>query len=223
MTEIGKKRTRRQDPKNQSRYIWPNEVERIYRCQIGERYEKRNIAICKVGFCTGLRISELSLLQVGNCFSEEFKLLGHYGIRADQSKGGYGAGSFFLSKSAKKALSDYMNERLSCANSLGIKVTLASPLFVSQKSSKHKEEPFSEKALGNLAKHMFLKAGVKSDANGKVSSHCFRRTFATEVSKRYSDPKILQTFLRHSSPFMAMRYRATNVLNLNEIIEDVFK
>jgi integrase/recombinase XerD len=222
MSEIDRKKYRYPNPQNQARYLWPEEIERIYRCQTGERYEKRNIAICKIGYCTGMRVSELALLEVGNCFDENVTLLKHYGLKPHQTKGGYGARAFFLSKSAKKALIEYMEERMKRANALGIQITPSSPLFVSQRA-KYREARFSENALANFIKYMFLKAGVKNDSTGRASSHSFRRTFATEFSKKYSNPKVTQVLLGHSTIHMTMRYQATNVLNLDEMVGSVFK
>lgn len=191
-----------------ARYIPKDERERLILCQTGSRYEKRNIALLRLGFGTGMRACELRDLCFYNLFDQNWQLLQTCHIYSDQTKGGYGDGDFYvLGKKTRQAILDYLEWRREKAKQEGKQLSLNDPLFHSQKGGR-----FKEKDLIILIKRIFRSAGVEG------SSHSFRRTFATNFTKNNKDVKALQVTLRHRSAAMSLGYVFKNSETVKEMI-----
>lgn len=187
--------------KNQTRIIKEEEIERMIKCQAGDRYETRNIALILCGFTMGFRATELAKLCIDNFFDENWKLKEKPWINAEQTKGGYGEGRVFLeSERTKRYLVKYIEERRRAAENAD-KITLNDPLFVSQKGGR-----FKKNSLVKLIKRIFLQAGVMNDGKRAASSHSMRRTFATRLRDKGADAKTIMVALRHATPSMALEY-----------------
>ncbi len=210
--------------KRKPRYIFPAERERMYKCQTNERYEKRNIALCRIGFTNGFRIGEITNLQFNNFFDEKWELLRYCGLRAEQTKGNYGERHFFnVVESTRQAILDYVEERREVAKSFGKILQLNEPMFCSQKGGKYKDTPFKPESLMKLFCIMATMANVTENSNGPVSSHSMRRSFATDIFETCKNPKVLQVLLGHTSPIMSQEYMSTHPHTLSDIVADTFK
>jgi integrase len=207
-----------------ARYLLPDERERVIKCQAGERYAKRNIAMFLVGSVNGFRACEIRNLKLSNIFDKDWKLLENCYINPEQTKGGYGGGYFYnVVKSVRKAILDYIEERKEHAQLFGRVLDLEEPLFASQKGGRYKRKPFHKVAIVNLFKHILLKAGLHETSAGRLSSHCMRVTFASDFNYKYNNPKYLQVLMRHKTEAQSLKYVVANPMHLKDCIKDVFK
>lgn len=195
-----KKRKRSQAP-----YISHKERERLILCQAGEKYEKRNVALIRLGFATGFRACEIRDLCFFNIYNDNWELKEDCYIYSEQTKGTYGEGEFFLvGKKVRRSIQDYVDERKYAET-----LSLNDAVFRSKKGGH-----FKVNALRILIKNIFNKASVTG------SSHSFRRTFATDFTKNNPDPKALQKALRHASPVMSLEYVSKNPELIKHIIKN---
>ncbi|HEY5235825.1 MAG TPA: tyrosine-type recombinase/integrase [Rhabdochlamydiaceae bacterium] len=125
---------------------------------------KRDKSLFLLGCKSGLRISELLSLKVGDVL--EYGIVGNYVTVAKcNTKGKAESKTLPLSKSAKETLQDYLND-------FGV-LDHRAPLFKSFQS----QEPITRQQA-----HRILKGAFKSlKMQGKLATHSLRKTFAHKV------------------------------------------
>lgn len=194
--------------KKQARYITEKERERILKCQSGNKYEERNLAIVYLGFSTGMRAHELKNLKMYNLFDQEWCLRETCHLEGWQTKGEYGAGSFSIRlKRVRSAMLEYIDYRKKRKN-----IKLDDFFFITQKRGQ-----FKGTSMPNLIRQIFRDAGIYD-----ASSHSMRRTFATDFSYANPNPKLLQTVLRHKTSAMSLNYVAVNPRIIEDTIDKAF-
>jgi len=140
---------------------------------------KRDRAILEMLFSTGLRVSELSQLQI-----KEVNLRrGEFSVRGKGSKHRV----VFLSDDARDSIKNYLDARKD-----------TSPyLFVSHDRAKHRRDslPISPRSVQRTVERYATAAGISK----KITPHTLRHTFATDLLRNGADIRSVQAMLGHES------------------------
>ncbi len=158
----------------------------------------RDRAILEALFSTGLRVSELSNLQIEqvNLKRDEFTVRG----KGDKPR------VVFLSDSAKVAIKDYLEKRID-----------TSPfMFVSHdraKSGRKDAGPITPRSIQRLVEKYSKAAGITK----KVTPHTLRHSFATDLLQAGADIRSVQSMLGHASITTTQIYTHVTDKQLKEI------
>ncbi len=148
----------------------------------------RNIALLELLFATGMRVGEVSAIDVNDFLSLEarFKVKG---------KGGRERMAFVVDPLARKVLSKYLAIRQ--------KIQIDCPaLFLNAKGSR-----LSTQGIANVIKLFQENSGIER----RLTPHMLRHTVATLLLRNGVDIRVVQEFLGHSSIATTQRY--THVSN----------
>lgn len=146
----------------------------------------RNAAIVEVLLGTGLRVSEVCDLVVGDVFLDAANVL----VRR-------GKGNKARLVAIPKKLAGYIAEFTAWKASVGEEISGTTPLFVSQRGDH----------LSRSGVHRIWKRAL--DAAGLPTSwgvHATRHSYATELYRRTRDLRLTQRQLGHSSPVITQVY-----------------
>lgn len=146
----------------------------------------RSYVLFVLGINSGLRVSDLLNLTLGDVAESKSKVRGRISLR--EAKTGKQK-DFPLSENAKKALQEYLRTR---------GYDPAAPLLPSRKGSGALQRAQAWKILNEAARL----AGIKE----RVGTHTLRKTFAYHAYKSGQDITLIQKLLNHSSPAVTLRY-----------------
>jgi integrase len=156
------------------------------------RYALRNRAMVVLGIRTGLRISELLPLRIGQVWDGK-QVVERLYLRRAAAKGKYAGASIVIHPEAAKAVARWIKSQ-------GPACKPTDYLFSSRKNRGRRLSRFSAWRILHRA---FLKAGVP----GMAGTHCLRKTFAQNVYESLGgDLFRLSKALRHSSPMTTLAY-----------------
>jgi len=156
------------------------------------RYRWRNRALLTLGVRTGLRISELLSLRLGQVYGGHQVLPRLYLHRQD-SKGKRTGSSLVIHPRAAAALMKWISSPLGPENP-------EDWLFPSQRCL---DRPMLRHTGWQILHNAFVAAGV----TGMCGSHAMRKTFAANVLKTLrGDIFRLSKAMRHTSPFTTLAY-----------------
>lgn len=148
----------------------------------GDRYDVRNAAVIEVLLGTGLRVSELCSLTVGDVFLDN----GAAQVLVRRGKGGR---SRLVAISG--SLATYLSRFIKWKATIGEPINSASPLFMSERGGK----------LHRSAVHRVWKAALRlAGLPLHHGVHATRHSYAVEVYRRTRDLRLTQRLLGHSSP-----------------------
>jgi site-specific recombinase XerD len=160
------------------------------------RYALRDRALVTLGVRTGLRISELLALKVGQVWDGK-RTVARFYVAGQATKGKHAGASIVLHPDAAKAVARWIKAGGLAANPQGY-------LFPSQKNAGRR---LGRKSAWGLLHSAFQKAGV----TGMAGTHCLRKTFANNVHKALGgDLFRTSKAMRHSSPDSSNRSRSAN-------------
>lgn len=164
------------------------EAERRLGLEEHDRYAVRNSAIVEVLLGTGLRVSELCSLVIGDFFLD----LGSANVLVRRGKGG---------KTRLVAISDRLAEYLSgfveFKVGAGEPVKPESPVFLSERQGK-----MCRSAVHRIWKAALERAGLPT----RWGVHATRHSYAVEVYRKTRDLRMTQRLLGHSSPAVTQVY-----------------
>jgi len=148
----------------------------------------RDAALLTLMYSTGCRVSEIASIKMQD-FTSDFSSAIVRGKGNKERK-------VFLSKDAKKTLSEYLPERASKLSLAQERVNVQKYLFISQRGN-----PLSVRGIQYIVSRY-------SDGTGRrhLSPHALRHTFATTLVTRGADIRIVQELLGHSSISTTQRY-----------------
>ncbi|MCA9593760.1 MAG: phage integrase family protein [Myxococcales bacterium] len=152
----------------------------------GDRKAVRDAAIIEVLLSTGLRVSEVCDLVVGDIFLDT----GHVLVRR-------GKGNRARLVAIPKTLAEYLDEFVLWTSKVRKEVDADGPLFVSQRGA----------GLSRSGVHRIWKAAL--EAAGLPTTwgvHATRHSYATELYRRTRDLRLTQRQLGHSSPIVTQVY-----------------
>lgn len=153
-----------------------------------DRYAVRNAAIIETLLGTGLRVSELCALALGDLFLDA----GNANVFVRRGKGGK-AGLVPISD----RLAAYVRKYIAFKQCIGELVSPASPLFLSERGS-----ALTRSAVHRIWKTALVRAGLDS----RWGVHATRHSYAVEVYRKTKDLRLTQRLLRHSSPAITQVY-----------------
>lgn len=143
----------------------------------------RNLSILELLFATGLRVGEVSSIDIKDFVTEEslFKIRG---------KGGRQRLAFIVDKAAFKILSEYLKART--------KIEVESnALFLNAGGGR-----LSTQGIAKIIAQLREDGGVKRN----VTPHMLRHTVATLLLRNGTDIRVVQEFLGHASIATTQRY-----------------
>ncbi len=166
------------------RYLTEKEIEKVLSSfWIDDPFYTRNESI--VIFClnTGLRVSELTGLNVGDVFNGHIRK--ELTIRKEIAKGKRER-TIPLNVKARNVISELLdfNEKR------GYGVQKSDPLFVSKRGRR-----ISSRQVENIIKRL----REDSDIEVEMTPHTLRHTFATRLRKKGADLRVIQTLLGHKN------------------------
>lgn len=187
--ELGKTKDR------QVEFLELDEVERLLQVVRGSKLENlRDTAILELLFSTGLRVSELTSLNIENVNLKT----GEFSVRGKGDK----IRLVFLSTSAKIALNDYLLRRKD----------LSPALFVSLKDNGDPSR-LTPRTMERIVKKYAIAAGIVK----KITPHTLRHSFATDLLRNGADLRSVQEMLGHSSITTTQIYTHITNKHLKEI------
>lgn len=170
------------------KFLSVEEIERLFSMQnVGKRSGVRDRSILELLYSTGLRVSELTNLNVNNITAEvlqsgEFSVIGK----------GRKARTVFLNNAATYWLKRY----------LSLRKDNFKPLFIrySGKSVESNDKTgeglrLTPRSVQRMVKKYALKAGIAKT----VTPHVLRHSFATHILKKGGDIRSVQELLGHSN------------------------
>lgn len=160
--------------------------------KLNGRYALRNRALVTLGIKSGLRISELLPLEVGQVWDGK-KIVSRFHVSRQSTKGKHAGASIVLHPDAARALTRWIKTGRLTSNP-------HSYLFPSQK---HSGQRLDRKSAWRVLHRAFQQAGV----TGMAGTHCMRKTFAKNVHEALgSDLFRTSKAMRYSSPMTTLRY-----------------
>lgn len=182
-------------PQRQVDFLEKEELGRLLNACSGESLQKlRDRAILEVLFSSGLRVSELTSLDIEkiNLSRQEFSIRG---------KGGK-LRIIFISDRAKKYLEKYLSKRKDLDPALFVRI-IKNPTIIEDSLR------LTTRSIQRIIKKYTLKAGILKE----VTPHTLRHTFATDLLENGADIRFVQALLGHSSINTTQIY--THVTNKN--------
>jgi integrase len=161
------------------------QIEAIKKILMGSNL--RDYTLFVLGINSGLRISDLLRLSVGDCLDERGRLRDRITLR--ENKTGK-TKDFPLGKNATKALNDYLHIT---------SLPTSSPLFPSRKGKNI--------AIGRVQAYKILNDAASAvGIRERIGTHTLRKTFAYHAYKAGYDLSMIQKLLNHSAPSVTLRY-----------------
>ncbi|MAE68786.1 hypothetical protein CL635_03205 [bacterium] len=196
--------TRFKEEQRQVKVLFKEDLENLLRApDESTKIGKRDIAILRLFFSTGLRLSELRTL---NRSALNFKTR-EISVRGKRGK----VRLVFLSDSAIIAIKNYMDVRLDNLD----------PLFLNNHDKANTALPpgdefrFSDNGIYRMVKKYALKAGIMNNP----SPHTLRHSFATDLLRNGADLRSIQELLGHKDLSTTQVYTHVTNPRLKEVHE----
>lgn len=158
--------------------------------------ETRDLAICELFYSSGLRLSELTFLDMNDIS------LANNEIRVNDGKGGKGR-ILPLGNKAKEALSLWLTIRSQWQ-------TTDPALFISQQGNR-----LTGRQIDNRVKHIAQKLGKGL----KIHPHMFRHSMATHVLESSQDIRSVQELLGHADISTTQVYTHLDFGHLSKVFD----
>lgn len=172
-----------------------------------EHHPARNAAIIYCSFGLGFRAKELAALRIRHVLGRDGRLLDEVSLDGSMTKGKKPRQAYLSNPKVRSALQDYLDERHEQEGDL---FNLEAPLFRSQKGN-----GFSPNTMQQLLSRLYKKAMLHG-----AKSHSGRRTFATNLIAKGTDPRAVMTLMGHASINMTIQYVEDNPVRLKQISAD---
>ena len=157
----------------------------------------RDRAILEVLFSTGMRVSELTSLNI-NLFDRNNLLNGKLdNLELSISGKGGTSRTVYFSNRSLKWLADYLKTRND----------LLPPLFINYQRNQNDEHRLTPRSIENLVKRYAVMAGLPIDA----TPHTLRHSYATDLLEQGADLRSVQELLGHKNIVTTQIY--THVTN----------
>lgn len=161
----------------------------------------RDRAILALFFSTGLRVSELcSLPRDLDLSRDEFSVRG----KGDKVR------VVFLSDSARKAVSSYLDKRTDVDDALFVQIGRGGEKSTAKKAGSLR---LTSRSVERLVKHYAIKAGISK----KVTPHVIRHSFATDLLENGADLRSVQALLGHANIATTQIYTHVTDSKLREV------
>jgi integrase len=163
---------------------------------------KRDALMFTLGINSGLRISDILRMAVGDVIDERGRVCDHYELR--EKKTGK-AKRFPFAKNTQKAIAEYLD---------GYDGDQSRPLFVSRKSSDGDPRPISRQQAYDILNEAAQAVGIGE----AIGTHSLRKTFGYHAYKAGTDIALLQQILNHSAPSVTLRYIGITQDDIDDVV-----
>lgn len=166
------------------------QIEAIKRHLKGNEFGARDLCLFTLGINSGLRVSDLLKLTVGDVVDASGKPLDRITLR--EKKTGKPK-SFPISATAAKAIKDYLATRPGAG--------VHEPLFLSRKSKTgdgHLQRAQAYEIINRAARSVGI--------TDQIGTHTLRKTFGYWAYKEGKDLTLIQKLLNHASPSITLSY-----------------
>lgn len=173
------------------------QIEAMKRVLKGGSGGLRDYALFTTGINSGLRISDLLALRVGDIRDDKGKLRERVSLR--ESKTGK-TKDFPLGLTARRALSEYLATR--------VDATTDEPLFPSRLGN-----PLSRGQAWHILSAAAKSVGIKE----RTGTHTLRKTFGFHAYSSGVDITLIQKLLNHGAPSITLTYIGITQDNLDDV------
>ena len=180
--------------------ITAEELNRLMKAPTGETLAAlRDRAMLELLFSTGLRVSELCSLNADiDLTRDEFSVRG----KGDKVR------VVFLSSSAKRAVSEYLEKRGDMGEALFIGYGRGGNPLAGGKDAR-----LTSRSVERIVKQYAIKAGITR----KVTPHVIRHSFATDLLEGGADLRSVQALLGHANIATTQVYTHVTDKHLREV------
>jgi len=186
-----------------ARPLTSEEIESISQTFSG-KYEVRNRCMFILGIKTGMRISELLSLDIGDVF-EKGKPVDVLNLRKQQVKGKKEARSIPLNDAAKDAIKELVEWHG--------EITDSTPLFPSQ---------IGGDRITRMQGHRILKKAYEdAGLTGKVTTHSLRKSFGTKIYAVTKDIMVTKELLGHANVNTTQKYIGVGMVALRAAVDAI--
>jgi len=176
---------------SQSKTLTPQEYEQVFNYVATRKYAKRNELILKMGFKTGMRVSEIANLRLGDVVHKDGKVKGEIRLTGEMTKGGFPR-TVFVPQALQEELQSYIDFKTD--------KTPKHPLFVTNGG-----RAFTPSVLTQHLFWLFRNAGIDG-----ASSHTMRRQFITSLASKGIAIRVLASLAGHRNIQVTARYIDVN-------------
>ena len=177
-------------------YLSIDEVKKLYK-GLNELHYYRNFAILTIFLNCGIRISELSSININSMSNGKISIIG----KGNKER------VIYINSSSTISIENYIKlERHKVKNA-----DKQDALFLSQKGNR-----LSTRSIQRVIENANIKSGLNKD---KLSPHKLRHTMATQLYRKGTDLISLQQLLGHSSVSTTQIYTHVDSETLKDIVE----
>lgn len=178
---------KRKNEMSQAKTLTPAELEQVLTYIEKQNFALRNRVMLLTGMWSGMRVSEIASLSVGDVMNANGSVKAEVRLSAEQTKGRHPRTVFFPEK-LRAELQHYLNQR----NPLNLK----HPLFI---TAGHRG--FTANVMTQHFYWLFKKSGIDG-----ASSHSMRRSFITNLASKGIGVRVLASLAGHRSIAVTQRY-----------------
>lgn len=187
--EVESQKTSKYLPK----FLFEEEFDELINFNCSKKEDFRDRAIFELIFATGLRVSELTLLNVSDIssFNNQIKIIG----KGNKER------IVLYGEKCKNIIKDYLKVRKDFSPK-------DNTLFLNQKGA-----PLSQRGIRHILDKRIKEVSLKK----KISPHSLRHSFATAMIRNGADIRTVQTLLGHSSLATTQVYTHLGLDELKDI------
>ena len=156
--------------------------------------KKRDLVLFIFGINSGLRISDILKLDVGDVKGRDFVEIKEKKTKKNKR--------FPINPELKVVLEDFVKDRLE-----------DEPLFITQQGNRLDR---------NQAYRILNKAAKTLNLQDKIGTHTLRKTFGYHCYQKYDDVVLLQKIFNHSSPQITLRYIGIEQEDIDAVYRDFY-
>lgn len=172
------------------------QIERMKKVLKGQNL--RDYALFVLGINSGLRVSDLLSLRIGDVVDDRNNIRDRITMREKKTAK---AKDFPLGKTAEKALREYLDTRDDTASE--------DPLFLSRKGGGF---------LGRSQAYRIINGAAETvGITDKIGTHTLRKTFGYHAYTMGMDLSVIQKLLNHSSPAITLNYIGITQEDLDKV------
>ena len=185
---------------SQAKTLTTQELEQVLEFVKTKRYPERDRAMVLTSFYSGLRVSEIAALKMGDVVNSDGTIRNEIRLSADQTKGGQPR-TVFISKKLQVELSNYLQTRYARFNDI--------PFFHTSTRL-----GFSANSLCQWFFWLYRDAGIAG-----ASSHSGRRTFISGLANKGISVRVLAGLAGHKSIAVTQKYIDLNPEMMRNAVE----
>jgi len=196
---------------SQAKILTDREYRKVLLYITAHRHTTRNKCLLFMSHLAGLRVGEISHLQLKDVLNEDGSIKDELYLSPEKTKGDRGR-TVLIPEKLQNEIHNYLSLRFNLKDLRAINLTDTNrALFYTQQNI---NRGFTPNTLAQLFHYLYKNAGVEG-----ASSHSGRRFFATSLSEKSVNPKVLQNLLGHRNLQTTMRYVEVSPTMMRQAVE----